>query len=187
MKEIEILVEVKDDIDTAKNKLKDFEYVGLNHTIDEYYYDPLRDDLKPDNNNQLANCLRLRAKNDNYYVTYKNDVFEGEKWLYSNEYETKIESIEMMKEVFERLGLKKFLEIDNNKEIYKTDKYEIALEDVKDLGIFLEVEYCTDEDVDVSKIKEEIQKFIDKLEINVSEELNMGKPEMYMHKHNISF
>lgn len=187
MKEIEILVEVKDDIDTVKNKLKDFEYVGLNHTIDEYYYDPLRDDLKPDNNNQLANCLRLRAKNDNYYVTYKNDVFEGEKWLYSNEYETKIESIEMMKEVFERLGLKKFLEIDNNKEIYKTDKYEIALEDVKDLGIFLEVEYCTDEDVDVSKIKEEIQKFIDKLEINVSEELNMGKPEMYMHKHNISF
>ena len=74
MKEIEILVEVKDDIDTVKNKLKDFEYVGLNHTIDEYYYDPLRDDLKPDNNNQLANCLRLRAKNDNYYVTYKNDV-----------------------------------------------------------------------------------------------------------------
>lgn len=128
----------------------------------------------------MANCLRLRAKNDNYYVTYKNDVFEGEKWLYSNEYETKIESIEMMKEVFERLGLKKFLEIDNNKEIYKTDKYEIALEDVKDLGIFLEVEYCTDEDVDVSKIKEEIQEFIDKLEINVSEELNMGKPEMYM-------
>ena len=187
MKEIEILVEVKDDIDTVKNKLKDFEYVGLNHTIDEYYYDPLRDNLKPDNNNQLANCLRLRAKNDNYYVTYKNDVFEGEKWLYSNEYETKIESIEMMKEVFERLGLKKFLEIDNNKEIYKTDKYEIALEDVKDLGIFLEVEYCTDEDVDVSKIKEEIQEFIDKLEINVSEELNMGKPEMYMHKHNISF
>ena len=187
MKEIEILVEVKDDIDTVKNKLKDFEYVGLNHTIDEYYYDPLRDDLKPDNNNQLANCLRLRAKNDNYYVTYKNDVFEGEKWLYSNEYETKIESIEMMKEVFERLGLKKFLEIDNNKEIYKTDKYEIALEDVKDLGIFLEVEYCTDEDVDVSKIKEEKEEFIDKLEINVSEELNMGKPEMYMHKHNISF
>lgn len=187
MKEIEILVEVKDDIDTVKNKLKDFEYVGLNHTIDEYYYDPLREDLKPDNNNQLANCLRLRAKNDNYYVTYKNDVFEGEKWLYSNEYETGIESLEMMKEVFERLGLKKFLEIDNNKEIYKTDKYEIALEDVKDLGIFLEVEYCTDEDVDVSKIKEEIQEFIDKLEINVSEELNMGKPEMYMHKHNISF
>lgn len=187
MKEIEILVEVKDDIDTVKNKLKKFEYAGLNHTVDEYYYDPLRDDLKLDNNNQLANCLRLRSKNDNYYVTYKNDVFEGEKWLYSNEYETKIESIEMMKEVFERLGLKRFLEIDNNKEIYKTDKYEIALEDVKDLGIFLEVEYCTNEDVDVFKIKEEIQKFIDKLGINVSEELNMGKPEMYMHKHNINF
>ena len=187
MKEIEILVEVYEDIEKVKKSLKKYDHIGLKHTIDEYYYDPKRKDLKPDKNNQLSHCLRLRSKNNDYYITYKDDVFDKGKWLYSNEYETKIESIEMMKEVFERLGLKKFLEIDNNKEIYKTDKYEIALEDVKDLGIFLEVEYCTDEDVDVSKIKEGIQEFIDKLEINVSEELNMGKPEMYMHKHNISF
>ena len=53
------------------------------------------------------------------------------------------------------------------------------------LGIFMEVEYCTNEDVDVKLIKKEIQNFIDSLELNVSEELNMGKPEMYMKKHNI--
>lgn len=33
--------------------------------------------------------------------------------------------------------------------------------------------------------KEKIQNFIKKLGINVSEELNIGKPEMYMKKHNI--
>ena len=37
---------------------------------------------------------------------------------------------------------------------YLTDKYEIALEDVKDLGLFLEVEYSTNEDVSVEKVKE---------------------------------
>ena len=31
----------------------------------------------------------------------------------------------------------------------------------------------------------ELQKFIDNLNINTSEELNMGKPEMYMKKNNI--
>ena len=186
MKEIEILVEVYDDIDKIKNILNKFEYVGLKHTIDEYYYDPKRDILKPDKDNQLSHCLRLRTLNNDYYITYKDDVFENGIWQYSNEYETKIESIEVMNAIFDRLELKKFIVIDNKKEIYKTDKYEIALENVKDLGLFLEVEFCTNDDVDIKEVKKEIQSFIDELNINVSKELNMGKPEMYMRKHNIS-
>ena len=39
MKETEILVEVYDDLKKIKKSLKDFEYIGLKHTIDEYYYD----------------------------------------------------------------------------------------------------------------------------------------------------
>ena len=178
MKEIEILVEVYDDIKKIKKSLKDFEYIGLKHTIDEYYYDPKRKDLKPDKDNQLSHCLRLRSKNNDYYITYKDDIFDNGKWLYSNEYETKVESVEMLKEIFKRLGFKKFIEIDNEKEIYKSDKYEIAIENVKGLGIFMEVEYCTNNDVDINTIKKEIQDFIDSLNINVSKELNMGKPEI---------
>ncbi len=185
MKEIEILVEVYDDISKIKNLLKKYKYVGLKRTIDEYYYDPKRKELKPDKNNQLSHCLRVRSKNDEYSITYKDDVFKNGKWLYSNEYETRIESKEVLKEILDKLGLKKLIEIDNEKEIYKTDKYEIALENVKDLGLFMEVEYCTSDDVDVDKIKNEIQLFIDSLNIKVSKELNMGKPEMYLRKHNI--
>ena len=185
MKEIEVLVEVYDDILNVKNKLGKFEYKGLNTTIDEYYYDPKRDTLKPDKNNQLSHCLRVRSKNGEYFITYKDDVFDNGKWLYSNEYETKVESISMIKEIFEKLGLVKFIEINNEKETYTYNNYEIVIENVKNLGVFMEVEYCTNEDVDVKTIKKEIQEFIDSLELNVSEELNMGKPEMYMKKHNI--
>lgn len=185
MKEIEVLVEVYDDILSIKDKFKNFKYNGLQKTIDEYYYDSKSDLLKPDKYNQISHCLRLRSKNDEYFITYKDDVFEDGKWLYSNEYETKIESIEMIKEIFNKLGLVKFIEIDNNKESYIYNNYEIVIENVKDLGIFMEVEYCTNDDVDVKLIKKEIQSFIDSLKLNVSKELNMGKPEMYMKKHNI--
>ncbi len=185
MKEIEVLVEVYDDILSIKNKFKKFDYKGLKNTIDEYYYDPKRDTLKPDKDNQLSHCLRVRSKNHEYSITYKDDVFDNGKWLYSNEYETKVESVAMIKEIFNKLGLVKFIEINNKKETYTYNNYEIVIEDVKDLGIFMEVEYCTNEDVDVKLIKKEIQNFIDSLELNVSEELNMGKPEMYMKKHNI--
>ena len=49
----------------------------------------------------------------------------------------------------------------------------------------MEVEFCTNEDVDVSEIKKQIQSFIDEIGLKVSKELNMGKPEMYMKKHNV--
>ena len=185
MKEIEVLVEVYDDIDKVKEALNKFDYKGKKVTIDEYYYDPLRDTLKPDKDNQLSHCLRLRSKNDEYSITYKDDVFDNGKWVYSNEYESKIESIDMIREIFSKLGLVKFIEINNEKETYIYNDYEIVLENVKDLGVFLEVEYCTNKDVDVKEVKTNIQIFIDELGISVSPELNMGKPEMYMKKHNI--
>ena len=93
MKEIEILVDVYDDIEKIKDIFKKFEYVGLNEVIDEYFYDPLRENLKPDKNGSLNHCLRLRQKNAKYLITYKDDIFENGKWLYSDEYETKIESL----------------------------------------------------------------------------------------------
>lgn len=185
MKEIEILVEVHDDINKIKEVFKKFNYEGLKKTVDEYYYDPLRDTLKPDKDGGLNHCLRLRRKNDEYSITYKDDVFDNGKWLYSDEYETKVEKIDMVKAIFDRLGLIKFIEIDNEKETYTFENYEIVIENVKDLGLFMEVEYCTNDDVDVKEEKEKIQKFIDSLGINVSEELNIGKPELYMKRNNI--
>ena len=180
MKEIEILVEVYEDINKMKNILEKFEYVGKKNVIDEYYYDPKRDDLKPDTNNKIYKCLRLRSKDNNYTITYKDDIYENGIWLYSDEYETKIESIDVGREIIKKLGLKKFIEINNEKETYISGEYEIVFENVKDLGFFMEVEYCTDKDVDVKKIKSQIQNFIDDLNINTSKELNMGKPEMYL-------
>lgn len=185
MKEIEVLVEVFDDISSIKSKFKNFDYQGMKKTVDEYYYDTKRKTLKPDKNNQLNHCLRLRSKNNKYFITYKDDVFDNGKWLYSNEYETEISSVDIMKNIFDKLGLTKFIEINNQKETYRYKDYEIVIETVKDLGTFMEVEYCTNDDVDVIAIKNEINQFISGLGLNVSDELNMGKPEMYMKKHNI--
>lgn len=183
MKEIEILVSLFTDINECKEKLKQYEFKGEKQTIDIYYFDPLRDNLKPDVNNQLNECLRLRTKGDKYYITYKVDHFDNDKvWLYSDEYETEINNIKQFENIIQLLGLKKLLTINNKKTIYQSNEYEIALEEVEGLGNFMEVEYCTDENVDVKEIKSQIQKFINNLGFSVSEELNMGKPEMLLRK-----
>lgn len=180
MKEIEVLVKINDNIENVSKKFEQFEYINTELVIDEYYYDPRRPNLKPDYNNQLSECLRLRKKGNEKVITYKDDVFENGKWLYSNEYETEIKSMAILKKILNKLGFKKLLVIKNRKKMYRYGKYEIVLEDVEKLGYFMEVEYCTNKDVNVKQVKKEIQKFIDSLELNVSEELNMGKPEMML-------
>ena len=185
MKEIETLVELNDDINKVLETFNKFEYIDTQLVIDDYYYDPKRNNLKPNNNNQINECLRLRQKGNKNYITYKDDVFEGNVWLYSNEYETEIKSIEILKEILNKLGLKKLLTIKNTKKTYKYNDYEIVLEDVEDLGYFMEVEYCTNEDVDVKEIKKQIQEFINSLNIKTSKELSIGKPELMLNKKNI--
>lgn len=186
MKEIEILVEVYNEKQEVLKKLNKFEYVGSKETLDIYYYDPKRSNLKPDSNNQINECLRLRSSNKKYSITYKVDKFDNNgKWLYSDEYETNIDDIEILEKILENLGLKELLRVHNIKEEYVFNEYNIVFEDVTDLGYFLEVEYCTKGDIDVKKKKLEIDEFIKTLELDVSEELNMGKPEMIIRKNNI--
>ena len=186
MKEIEILVEVYSPIEEVINILSKFKYLGTKEVVDTYYYDPLRKNLKPNSSNQINECLRLRKKDDTNFITYKIDEFDDDgKWLYSNEYETQINDISVVNNILERLGLKKLITIHNKKRTYKYQEYEIVLETVKDLGYFLEVEFCTNKDIDVKDKKQEIQKFIDSLSLNISQELNIGKPEMMINKLNV--
>ena len=186
MKEIEILVEVYSPIEEVINILSKFKYLGTKEVVDTYYYDPLRKNLKPNSSNQINECLRLRKKDDTNFITYKIDEFDADgKWLYSNEYETQINDISVVNNILERLGLKKLITIHNKKRTYKYQEYEIVLETVKDLGYFLEVEFCNNKDIDVKEKKLEIQNFIDSLSLNISQELNIGKPEMMINKLNI--
>lgn len=113
MKEIEILVEVYEESEKILNTLHKFNYIGIVEVIDEYYYDPMRNDLKPDDNKHLSKCLRLRIKNNKYFVTYKEDIFNGEEWLYSNEHETEIENIDVFRNILLSLGYKQLLVINN--------------------------------------------------------------------------
>ena len=183
MKEIEILVTLKDTIEDAKKALSEFEYQGAKHTLDIYFYDPLRENLKLNSDNKILECCRIRTKNNINYITYKIDVYDGDTWSHSDEYETQVEDADALLHVFNALGLKELVRIDNTKHTYINDTYEIVVEDVRDLGCFLEVELLnTPDDIDVTQAKNDILSFIKDLGLDVGEELNSGKPELMLIK-----
>lgn len=183
MKEIEILIKVKSSKEEALKALEVFHFEGIKKTLDIYFYDALRQDLKADEKGRLNACFRLRQKDGKNTIAYKVDHFEGEEWSHSDEYETEFNDFETMMQIVDKLGLKEFVRIDNEKHTFLTDEYEIVLEDVKGLGLFMEIEKLSEvTDDKVSETKEEIREFIKSLAINFGQEQNAGKPELMMRK-----
>ena len=184
MKEVEILYKLDDDKENVLNILSQFEYKGEKSTLDVYFYDPLREDLKLDANNRLNKCFRLRKKDSDAYLTYKIDYFDdGNVWLYSDEHEVIVSDYETAEKIIEHLGLKELIRVNNTKYIFINSKYEIILEEVDDLGLFLEVEIVNEDVVTgVNDLKQEIRVFVDELGIKVVNEMNIGKPEALLKK-----
>lgn len=188
MKEIEILYTLQTDIEVAKKLLT--EKVGFveEMVVDDRYY--TRHDVEgllPDKEGRLRSALRLRKKENKHYITYKNDHFDNnETWLFSDEYETLVGDIVVMRDIFRKLLFTELVRVLNKKFYYRNDTYEIVLEDVFGLGHFIEIEFKGDAKnfscEDVQKKKEAMRLFLKLIGIETGEEMNAGKPELLLKK-----
>ncbi|MDD2257866.1 MAG: class IV adenylate cyclase [Patescibacteria group bacterium] len=188
MKEIEILYTLQTDIEVAKKLLT--EKVGFVEEIivhDWYYARHDIKDLLPDEEGRLHSALRLRKKGNEHYITYKNDHFDNnETWLFSDEHETLVGDILVMRDIFSKLLFTELVQVLNKKFYYQNDNYEIVLEDVFSLGHFIEIEFKGDTKNlsydDIQKKKEEMRLFLKLIGIETGEEMNAGKPELLLQK-----
>jgi adenylate cyclase, class 2 len=186
MKEIEILVEVRSTKEAAINALKQFTSHGIKHTLDIYFFDPLRQDLQPEINGRIRRSFRLRRKDVKCSIAYKIDHFkeDNDEWIYSDENEVSVSDFDTTLSILRHLGLQELVIVDNEKHVFTTPEYEIVLEDVKNLGLFLEVEQLAQvSDNGVISAKKKIQDFLSSLNIELGNELNSGKPELILKKH----
>ena len=182
-KEIEVLYRLKTPAVRAEAALEGAaKLVGRKKTLDIYFFDPKRPELKPVCG-RLFRCFRLRLKDGRAYLTYKVDKFRGDEWLYSDEHETGVADFAVAQDIIRHLGLKELVRVDMVKATYETADYEIAVERVKGLGDFLEVESLhAVADKETSAEKARIRAFVDALGLKVGEEMNAGKPEMLLRK-----
>ncbi len=182
MREIEILVEVFDKKEMVLEKLSPFKFMGSKKVLDIYFLDPLRKNLKPNKFGRLTACFRLRQKDKKNYIAYKKDNFDHSGfWVYSDEDEVEVSDLILTENIIKQLGFEVLVTIKNLKHTFETIKYEIVFEEVDGLGLFLEVEKkVVKNNENIDKVKKEILKFIKSLDINVGEELNLGKPELML-------
>lgn len=185
MKEVEILVKIKEDFETAQKLLSKFKFLGTKNVLDIYFYNEENNNLKLQKDFGLKECFRLRKKGDKNYIAYKIDHFDNSKWIYSDEHETEISDYNSAMEIIKHLGLKELVKVESEKYLYGTYFYEVVLEKVKDLGLFLEVEALNIQEENIEEEKNSIRNFIKALGFDF-EELNMGKPEIMLRYENKS-
>ena len=186
--EIEVLVKVESNLDMLKDyfaKLAKFKH--KKHIKDYYFYDPLRNNLKPDDSGHLYESLRVRDAGSVFSLTNKIDCFDNNgKWNYSDEFETDISDFDNTITILKNLGFKQLTEVDVIKTYYELGDYEIAVEEVLRLGTFLEVEYKGIVLNNHADIKSKIELFINGLPCITSRDFDGGKPELMIRKYGVA-
>ena len=186
MKEIEITMQLLENLDTAKQKLANFNFVGEEKIMDTYFYDTNKISSKQTKDKELGECLRLRSKNQKIYVSYTIDKYDEEgNWLYAQHFETEVPNVQAALSQFNQANLKEMMTIRKIRNHFTNGNYELFIENVEALGNFIEIEKIINDDRDILALKKEMKEFAGTLNIQMSDVLKTGKPEMMLKKLNL--
>ncbi len=132
-------------LEPIEDKLKELnaDFVQSVQQVDAYFMDT-REQLRKDD------CgLRIRqeiaAGQTTVRITFKGP-HKDSKFKSRPEYETSIDDIEMMENIFESLGYHKQLTFEKKRTVWSLDSCEVCLDTLPELGCFVEVE-GPDEDI----------------------------------------
>ena len=160
--EIEIQVNVENLKSLIRFLKSNAVFQAEKHQVDEYF-SPIHKDflgVRP-----VSEWLRLRNADGQFSINYKNWHHEKDgKGYYCDEFETKIESLEQVKRILSALSFRSIVTVDKLRKIYKYKDYEVAIDSVKGLGDFVEIEYIgKNKKADPKKITEGMIDFLKKI------------------------
>lgn len=143
-----------------------------NHQVDTYY-EPTYRRFVPENLQEDVNeWLRIGKRGNKIILNYKN-------WhenKYCDEYEVEIDDDQNLDKIFKSIGMKELTTVDKTRYMYLyLNKYEIALDDVKDLGYFIEIE-IKKYDKSILEEYDDLLRLAKKFNLNLSKIDHRGYP-----------
>ncbi|HLC98933.1 MAG TPA: class IV adenylate cyclase [Candidatus Nanoarchaeia archaeon] len=126
--------------------------------------------------------LRLRETLKGSSVNYKHFYPENvKKTDYCDEFETKLHDAGALRKIFRSLDFKELIVVDKKRSIWNFKDAEIAIDDVKGLGSFIELEAKKDYD-DSKEGKKHLYKVLNLLNAKVGEEDLRGYPFLILER-----
>lgn len=166
MREIEIKMRVTD-LNSIKSQLEKIGCV-FNDPIVQKDIIFRRDGEAPN----VRNILRIRSVNNRSLFTLKRNVNDELDCL---EKETEISNPEELRDIIELLGYKEFVRINKQRWICRYKDYEVCLDDVENLGYFVEMEKLEEvSNEGAEDIRKEMIEFLESLGIDKNNRVRSG-------------
>lgn len=159
---------------------KDAKKLGSERQVDVYYNAPHRNFLAAAN---ISEWLRIRTEEDGKTsINYKHWLpLKAKIKTHCDEYESAVQDGEALRKLFEALDFKKLITVDKQREEWSLDDIVIAIDEVKQLGWFVEFEYKGDA-TSVEQAHYHIEKTIAKLGVTLGERNHIGYPYLLITK-----
>ena len=188
MKDIEIEVQLRV---SKTDKLIDFleeeaKLTGEVYQKDEYLMPPHRDfvAVKP-----VKEWLRLRESGKGSSVNYKNWHYDDSgRSTHCDEYETPVEDVDQMRKIFAAIDIKPLITVEKKRKTYRYNDSEVALDEITDLGSFVEVEYKgEDQNVVPTEVTAGMIAWLKEVDCGVIERNYVGYPFMLLYPDEVTF
>jgi adenylate cyclase class 2 len=178
--EIKILLDKITFFKVKENLRKTAKFAKTSHQIDEYFTPPHRNFVEP---RFPFEWLSIRQRGSKAILNYKHFYPENtEITTHCDEFETQIEKPDQLRKTFSALNFSSLVTVEKEREIYiYNDELEIALDTVKDLGYFIEIEAIKDLG-GVEDTRKRLFEFAKNLGIGISKTDLRGYPFLLMKK-----
>jgi predicted adenylyl cyclase CyaB len=180
--EIEIKIPVtEEEFDKIKENVRILsKFVKRSHQLDLYFTPPHKNFLEPE---FPFEWLSVRSRDGKSILNYKHYYPEdADVKTHCDEFETELQKPEQFDKIFSSLEFKKLVTVEKNREVYVYgNEFEIGLDDVKDLGKFVEIESIKNFG-SVEATRKKLFDFAKILGIDVSKTDKRGYPFLLMKK-----
>ena len=149
--------------------------IGIENQADTYYNTSSRDFAQTDE------ALRIRVQDNKYFLTYKGPKMDTVSKT-RKEFEVEINDANNMGNILSSLGFFPVATIVKKRKRYRIGDFFIALDNVRNLGDFIEVEIDLRDSRNYEEKVEIIFKFIEKLGIDRASTVRESYLEMFLGK-----
>jgi len=131
----------------------------------------------------VSEWLRLRHTDKGCSINYKNWYFdeEGKNSSYCDEFETGVEDIGVLLNIFKRLNINEVVVVEKIRNTWMYKDVEIAVDKVTELGHYIELEYKGDGE-DIEENKNHLYKVLEELGARVGSQNFLGYPMILLKK-----
>ena len=130
----------------------------------------------------ILEWLRLRETPKESSINYKRWHNEnGKNAVSCDEFETKVEEVDELKNILARLNFTESIIVEKTRTTYHYKDVEIAIDDVKDLGAFIELE-AKGNFASIEEAEKHLHKVLEELKANVGKQEFKGYPHQLLEK-----